>query len=92
MAGKVISGVRHDGEIGAFGSSPPAMRVLMREHRTDTRLSMTASGISASNADGVLTIGTRRPLAVSTPNPPSSFSGHGGGAGELSRTVTAFLL
>jgi hypothetical protein len=44
MAGKMISGVRHDGEIGAFGSIP------------------------------------------------LSFRGHGGGGGELSRTVTAFLL
>lgn len=79
MAGKVISGVRNDGEIGALGSIQPATRALMHRRRTDTRLSITASGISANSADGALTIRTRRPFAVSMLNPPSSFSGHGGG-------------
>jgi hypothetical protein len=92
MAGNVISGVRHDGEIGALGFSPLAMRILMGEHRTDTTHSMTARGISVNSADRVLTISTRRPFAVSMPNPAPSFSGHGDGAGELPRTVTAFLL
>jgi hypothetical protein len=64
--------VRHDGEIGALGSIPPAMRALMREHRTDTRLSMTGSGTSANNADEVPLERAGRDATAEHPGIPAS--------------------